>query len=168
MCGKHAAASEVPLPSARTIICASGLDALDDLAVDAGVITADQLAEAAALGDEPQPTTEESYRAALDDEVRWNALADGTLTRATDDLTRGRAWGRRHPAPVGAAVTSVRTCAPVADPYNDQRRRTGQRPHAGHAKSVSPAPLPASGHVEVGDPRDVIAVEVQVAGPRRR
>lgn len=60
-------------------------------AVDGGAITADQLAEAAALDDDGEPTPEEAYLAALDGEQRWDLEPDGTLTPATDDPARGRA-----------------------------------------------------------------------------
>ena len=52
----------------------------------------DQLAEAAALDDDGEPTPEEAYLAALDGEQRWDLEPDGTLTPATDDPAREWAW----------------------------------------------------------------------------
>lgn len=72
----------------EALICADCVGVMTG-ALDEHVATIDpaDLDAAAAV------TSEQAYDQALDDEVRWDVLADGTLTRATDDPTRGRAWG---------------------------------------------------------------------------
>jgi len=60
---------------------------------DTATIDADDLIDAYQLTD-PELTSEQEYDEALDNEVRYQMEPDGTLTRATDDPTRGRAWGR--------------------------------------------------------------------------
>ncbi len=58
---------------------------------DTSVISADDLIDAyRGL----ELTAEEEYDEALDNEVRYQLEPDGTLALATDDPTRGRAWGR--------------------------------------------------------------------------
>lgn len=75
------------------MICSECTSALDDLAVDGGAITADQLAEAAAIDEQPEETTEEAWLAALDGEQEHRMLADGNLiTPEEDDPTHGRSW----------------------------------------------------------------------------
>ena len=93
VCGNPAGGTTTVLPASARVICDECTSALDDLAVDGGVITPEQLAEAAAIDDEGEPTPEEAYAAALDGEQRWDMESDGTLSPATDDPTRGRAWG---------------------------------------------------------------------------
>jgi hypothetical protein len=92
ICAKPAAGSEAPLPSGRKIICTSCLDALDDLAVAAGVITAEQLADAAAITNEQELTSEAEYERAMADEQVYDLAADGTLIEVDDDEGTGRAW----------------------------------------------------------------------------
>jgi len=65
----------------------------NDTDTDTAVLDADDIAAAYRLTD-TEPTSEEAYEQALGDDVEWELLGDGTLTRATDDPTRGRAWGR--------------------------------------------------------------------------
>lgn len=62
----------------------------DDLAVDTGVISADQLAESEAIAAEPEETSEDAYRAALDGEVEWDIEADGTLARTAHGVDEQR------------------------------------------------------------------------------
>ncbi len=57
------------------------------------MISADDLVDAYRLTD-VELTSEQEYAEALDNEVRWDLEPDGTLTRATDDPSRGRTWGR--------------------------------------------------------------------------
>ena len=99
ICTKPAAAAEGTLSSSARLICTSCLEVLDGLAVDAGVITREQLDEAGALDEADELTPEEEFERAMADEQDWAALPDGTLVQAEQDPQRDRlAWstaGRR-------------------------------------------------------------------------
>jgi hypothetical protein len=71
------------------LICASCCRVMAE-ALDAHLATipADQLAEAKEL------TSEQEFARAVTDEMLWELQGDGSLTPATDNPTRGRAWGR--------------------------------------------------------------------------
>jgi len=61
---------------------------------DTDTISAADLAELDELTG-PELTSEEAYEQALADDVDWELLPDGTLTRGTGNTRRGgRAWGR--------------------------------------------------------------------------
>ena len=94
VCGRPAAAV-VPggLRAGGTLICPRCLEVADDHTATA-VLDADDIAAAYRLT-EDELTSEEEYEQALDAEVEWDLLADGTLTRSTGSTRRGgRAWGR--------------------------------------------------------------------------
>jgi hypothetical protein len=75
------------------MICPRCVEVADDH-TDTATISAGDLAELDELG-EDELTSEEEYEQALDAEVAWDLLADGTLARGTDRTRRGgRAWGR--------------------------------------------------------------------------
>ena len=88
------AAGVVPggLRDGDALVCARCVAVMTE-ALDEHVATIDP-AEVEAVFGEQELTSEQAYDQAVDDEVRWDVLADGTLTRATDDPSRGRAWGR--------------------------------------------------------------------------
>ncbi len=96
MCGRPAAAV-VPggLRAGESMICPRCVEVADDHTdTDTARITAADLAALDELG-EDELTSEEAYEQALDAEVAWDLLADGTLARGTDRTRRGgRAWGR--------------------------------------------------------------------------
>jgi len=96
VCGRPAAAV-VPggLRAGESLICPRCVEvADDDTDTDTARITAGDLAELDALGD-VELTSEQEYEQALDAEVEWGLLGDGTLTRGTGNSRRGgRAWGR--------------------------------------------------------------------------
>ncbi len=72
------------------MICPRCVEVADDhTGTDTATISAGDLAELDEL------TSEEEYEQALGAEVEWDLLADGTLTRGTDQAHRGgRVWGR--------------------------------------------------------------------------
>jgi hypothetical protein len=95
VCNQVAAGVDgIGMPDGHKLICTSCMDVLDNLAVEAGTITAAQLSEAAALDDAGELTSEEEYDAALDAEQLWDLNADGTLNPAADEPERWSAWGR--------------------------------------------------------------------------
>jgi len=98
VCGRPAAAV-VPggLRAGETLICTRCVEVADDdtdTSTDTAVLDADDLAAAYRLT-EDELTSEEEYEQALDAEVEWGLLPDGTPTRGTGSTRRGgRAWGR--------------------------------------------------------------------------
>jgi phage head maturation protease len=99
VCGNPTAAGVTggTLPSGHRLVCGSCLAAIEKIGVESGYLDADDLAAAAAVGDEPELTSEELYAAALDSEIGWDLEDDGTLTRsdANHRATQGRAWRGR-------------------------------------------------------------------------
>jgi len=98
VCGRPAAAV-VPggLREGETLICTRCVDQVadDDTDTDTTVLDADAIADAYRLT-EDELTSEEEYEQALDADVEWELLADGTPTRTTGSTRRGgRAWGPR-------------------------------------------------------------------------
>ena len=96
VCGRPAAAV-VPggLRAGETLICPRCVEVTDDdTDTDMAVLDADDIEAAYRLTD-TELTSEEAYEQALDAEVEWGLLGDGTLTRGTGNSRRGgRAWGR--------------------------------------------------------------------------
>jgi len=96
VCGRPAAAV-VPggLRAGETLICPRCVEvAENDSDTDTAVLDADDI-EAAYRLTEDELTSEEEYEQALDADVEWELLADGTPIRTTDRARRGgRAWGR--------------------------------------------------------------------------
>ena len=96
VCGRPAAAV-VPggLRAGETLICPRCVEvAENDSDTDTAVLDADDIEGAYRLT-EDELTSEEEYEQALDADVEWELLADGTPIRTTDRARRGgRAWGR--------------------------------------------------------------------------
>ena len=97
VCGR-AAGAVVPggLRRGESLICRTCIEEATegtDTTVATVAIDGDDVA-AAYRGLAEELTSEEEFAEALDNEVRWDMEPDGTITRATDDPTRGRAWGR--------------------------------------------------------------------------
>ena len=93
VCGRPAAAVVLGgLRRGESLICRRCVEEAGE-GTDTSVLSADDVAAAYRLTD-VELTSEEEYDAALDAEVRWDLEPDGTITRTTDDPTRGRAWGR--------------------------------------------------------------------------
>jgi len=93
VCGRPAAAV-VPggLRAGETLICVRCVDQVadddTDTDTDTAVLDADDISAAYRLTD-TELTSEEAYEQALADDVDWELLADGTLTRGSRDP-----WGR--------------------------------------------------------------------------
>ena len=91
MCGRPAAAV-VPggLRAGETLICGKCVEVAGETAEGATrEISVEQLAEVDRI------TSEDAYAEALGAEQLWELEPDGTLTEATDDPARGRAWTSR-------------------------------------------------------------------------
>jgi len=94
VCGRPAAAV-VPggLRAGESMICPRCVEVAEN-DTDTAVLDADDIAAAYRLT-EDELTSEEEYEQALDAEVEWDLLGDGTLSRGTGSTRRGgRAWGR--------------------------------------------------------------------------
>jgi len=102
VCGRPAAAV-VPggLRAGETLICPRCVEvADDDTDTDTAVLDADDI-EAAYRLTEDELTSEEEYEQALDADVEWDLLGDGTLTRGTGSTRRGgRAGDGREREPL--------------------------------------------------------------------
>ena len=105
-----------PVPAGYVIICLQCVAALEQRAVDAGVLEPEEIGEADALGDEIESTPEEAWEQALADEVPgiWSRTAPSHAP--TTPTTSTPTGGRRSSGRIAAADGAPRVQPPARLP----------------------------------------------------